>query len=132
MNTNIQGDFQICISAPLMYQQPKRPYSRFFWALEFYLTTLFTCEYPKAKLKRCNQIGWKLLLNKCYCIYPGKLSRSYSAVLSKILWVLFHISILNTVCLKALFAYANNSWVSLRKIAHFSHYLRLFLCLLDV
>ena len=32
---------------------------------------------------------------------------------------------LNTVCLKALFAYASNSWVSLRKFAHFSHYLSL-------
>ena len=29
-----------------MYQQPKRPYSYFFEALEFYLTVLFPFEYP--------------------------------------------------------------------------------------
>ena len=30
----------------LMYQQPKHPYSYFFWALEFYLTVVSPCEYP--------------------------------------------------------------------------------------
>ena len=29
-----------------MYQQPKRPYSYFFYELEFYLTVLFPYEYP--------------------------------------------------------------------------------------
>ena len=30
----------------LMYQSPKRPYSYFLKALEFYLRVLFPCKYP--------------------------------------------------------------------------------------
>ena len=56
----------------------------------------------------------------------ANLSGLYSAIFSKILWIFFHISILNTVCLKPLFAYASNSWVPLRKFAHFPHYLKVY------
>ena len=53
----------------------RREYSLKSYTLYFYCKTKMWCSnifQHKAKLKLCNQIGWKLLSNKCYCIYPDK------------------------------------------------------------